>query len=155
MYVHIIRFPLDWDCMWVIFYPSFDLVFLGTNAWFIAPPEYWSVSLAAQWVPLHNIKKYVGGKQKVKSLLFNFFVHVGSQTVCTVNFSAVKLDCDGVCDSSVAGLTHCSESCVPRSRSRKPSWLSVNPSPLAPGLVTATSLQDGRLGSYCLRCHFC
>lgn len=37
----------------------------------------------------------------------------------------------------------------------KPSWLSVNPlSPLALGPVTATSLQDGGLELYCLRCHF-
>lgn len=28
-------------------------------------------------------------------------------------FPAVKLDCDCVCDSSTAGLTYCSESCVP------------------------------------------
>lgn len=54
-------------------------------------------------------------KTKIKSLLFHFFAHVGSPSVCTANVSAVKLGCDGVCDSSVVGLTHCNESCVPRS----------------------------------------
>lgn len=60
--------------------------------------------------------------------------------------SAIKLDCDSQSDISTAGHTRYSESRVPRIRSWKPKWLSVNFSPLAPGIASATCLQDGRCG---------
>lgn len=91
-------------------------------------------------------------KHKRKSLLFNFvFVHLGSLSVCTVSFPAVKLDCDCVCDSSAAGLAHCSESSVPRSRP----WLSVKPSTSGIRPAHCHTSARGEVWILLSRCHLC